>query len=303
MLAVAPDLAAAAASQLPGFSSHATKMTARVTTDTHLRRGRPRAQMILGAPPLENTASIITVEPNQQTRNTFPVAARQHVIFSVSLGADGIRRIERFNSAFVDIFGAPHRSGGNGAQYTLPLTFAAKLAGALSQCAENGRPIGLGVAFQIEGRVHHWEFLLEPVQGPDALPNNILVYGHDVTDQHQTLRDLRRVTQKLLSSQDDGRRRIARDLYNSVAQHLNVLGFRIARLETLAELGDNPAYSASRTVIADMRTTLKQADNEIRTLGLLLHPPEPDGTQIADALRSFVARFVRRTGIQAKARR
>jgi signal transduction histidine kinase len=185
----------------------------------------------------------------------------------------------------------------------LPLTFAAKLAGALSQCAENGRPIGLGVAFQIEGRVHHWEFLLEPVQGPDALPNNILVYGHDVTDQHQTLRDLRRVTQKLLCSQDDGRRRIARDLYNSVAQHLNVLGFRIARLETLAELGDNPAYSASRTVIADMRTTLKQADNEIRTLGLLLHPPEPDGTQIADALRSFVARFVRRTGIQAKARR
>jgi signal transduction histidine kinase len=51
-----------------------------------------------------------------------------------------------------------------------------------------------------------------------------------------------------------------------------------------------------------MRAMLKQADNEIRTLGLL-HPPEFDGAQIADALRSFVARFVRRTGIQANARR
>ena len=277
-------------------------MTARVTTDTHLRRGRPRAQMITGAPLLENTASIITVEPNQQTRNTFPVEARQHVIFSVSLGADGIWRIERFNSAFVVIFGASQRSGGNGAPYTLPLAFATKLAGALSQCVENGGPVGLGVAFQIEGRVHHWEFLLESGYGPDALPNNILVHGHDVTDQHQTLRDLRRVTQKLLSSQDDGRRRIARDLYNSVAQHLNVLGFGIARLEALAEPGDNIACSAGRTIIADMRAILKQADNEIRTLGLL-HPPELDGIQIADALRSFVTRFVRRTGIQANARR
>jgi signal transduction histidine kinase len=273
-------------------------MIARVTTDTHLRRGRPRAQMIVGAPLLENTVSIITVEPNQQTRNTFPVEARRHVIFSVSLGTDGIWRIERFNGAFAEIFGAPHRSGGNGAQYTLPLTFATKLAGALSQCAENGRPVGLGVAFQIEGRVHHWEFLLESGYGPDALPNNILVHGHDVTDLHQTLRDLRRVT-----SQDDGRRRIARDLYNSVAHHLNVLGFGIARLEALAERRNNLACSASRTAITDMRTTLKQADNEIRTLGLLLHPPELDETQMADALRSFVARFVRRTGIQANAHR
>ena len=128
-------------------------MTARVTTDTHLRRGRSRAQMITGAPLLENTASIITVEPNQQTRNTFPVEARHHVIFSVSLGAYGIWRIERFNSAFVVIFGASQRSGGNGSPYTLPLAFATKLAGALSQCVENGGPVGLGVAFQILGYV------------------------------------------------------------------------------------------------------------------------------------------------------
>jgi signal transduction histidine kinase len=258
--------------------------------------------MIVSAPLLENTVSVITVEPDQQTRNTFPVDARQHVMFSVSLGTDGIWRIERFNGAFVEIFGAPHRSSGNGVQYTLPLTFATKLAGALSQCAENGGPVGLGMAFQIEGRVHHWEFLLESGYRPGVLANNILVHGHDVTDQHQTLRDLRRVTQKLLCSQDEGRQRIARDLYNSVVQHLNVLGFGIARLETLAERGDNLSCSASRTAVADMRTTLKQADNEIRALGLLLHQPELDGTEIADALRSFVARFIRRTGVQTNAR-
>jgi hypothetical protein len=157
-------------------------LAARVTTGTH--PGRPQDRTITDAPAPGHSASIIAIKPNRQTRNTFPVEARQHVMFSVSRGADEIWRIERFNSAFVEIFGTPHRNGGGGAQYKLPLAFATKLAGALSRCAENGRPVGLNVSVRSERRVRHWEFLVESAHGTDALPQHILVHGHDVTGRH-----------------------------------------------------------------------------------------------------------------------
>ncbi len=101
-----------------------------------------------------------------------------------SRGVDGIWRIERFNSTFVQIFSAPHRPDSSDARYTLPLAFATELAGALCRCAENGQPVGFDTTVWIGDRVHHWEFLLETAAGPDALPQHILVHGHDVTGRH-----------------------------------------------------------------------------------------------------------------------
>jgi hypothetical protein len=81
--------------------------------------------MTTGTPAPENRASIIAVEPKRHTRSyTLPVEACQDVIFVASRGVDGIWRIDRFNSAFVHIFSAPHRADTSDARYTLPLAFA-----------------------------------------------------------------------------------------------------------------------------------------------------------------------------------
>jgi hypothetical protein len=169
------------------FHPDGTKMVARVTTGPPSRAGRSRARIITDVPLLATSASIIAVEPNRRTEGSaLPVETRQDVIFSVSLDTDGIWRIDRFNSAFVEIFSERHRPGSNGAQYTVPFAFASKLAGALSRCAENGRSVRLDVSVQIEGHLHLWEFLLEAADGPDAIPHHILVHGHDVTGQQQT---------------------------------------------------------------------------------------------------------------------
>ena len=51
--------------------------------------------------------------------------------------------------------------------------------------------------------------------------------------------------------------------------------------------------------MAEMRNTLSEALNDIRTLTFLLHPPALENFGIADALRRFVSGFARRTSILA----
>jgi two-component system, NarL family, sensor kinase len=102
------------------------------------------------------------------------------------------------------------------------------------------------------------------------------------------------MTARLLSLQDEERRRIARELHDQTAQTLFALTMDLDRLRGL--LGSEPAEEAER-LLAESQALGEQALREIRTLSYVLHPPLLDQAGLACAVRWFADGFATRSGI------
>ena len=104
---------------------------------------------------------------------------------------------------------------------------------------------------------------------------------------------LRELTGRLMQSQDEERRRIARELHDSVGQTLAALSMNLSKVETDIER----LQQTSRT-IADSSALVQEMNKEIRTMSYLLHPPMLDEAGLASALQWYVDGFTQRSGIQ-----
>ena len=71
-----------------------------------------------------------------------------------------------------------------------------------------------------------------------------------------------------MKTQDDERRRIARELHDSAGQLISALGMNLAGINQHA--GDNPTLAKA---LNDTQKLLQQLNTEIRTTSYLLHPP------------------------------
>jgi two-component system sensor histidine kinase UhpB len=104
---------------------------------------------------------------------------------------------------------------------------------------------------------------------------------------------LRSLSNRLMQLQDEERRRIARELHDSVGQYMTALAIN---LDLLASPGGR-----SRTVlVTESRELLERCLSEIRTLSHLLHPPLLDETGFASAAQWYVEGFARRSGIDVR---
>jgi len=102
---------------------------------------------------------------------------------------------------------------------------------------------------------------------------------------------LRHLSSQLMHVQDEERRRIARELHDSVGQYLAALGMSVTRLE-------KAKGSTASTILTECRQLLDRCMNETRTLSHLLHPPLLDEAGFESAARIYVKEFARRSGIE-----
>jgi signal transduction histidine kinase len=116
---------------------------------------------------------------------------------------------------------------------------------------------------------------------------------HDVTRRVIAQQDVERLTQRLLTLQDDERKSIALELHDSTAQHLAACRLHLAALRHRIV----PAADLSE-LIDVIQSSLNQAFSEIRSFTYLLRPPELDGVGLCDALAGYLEGFGRRTGLQ-----
>jgi len=116
----------------------------------------------------------------------------------------------------------------------------------------------------------------------------------DITDRKRLEDSLRELSSKLLSLQDEERRRLARDLHDSTAQILTGLSLNLALLDRYTDLAQHPEASKA---LADSLSLAEQASREIRTISYLLHPPLLDEAGLAQALRWYIDGFRQRTNI------
>jgi signal transduction histidine kinase len=150
----------------------------------------------------------------------------------------------------------------------------------------------------LSGRALQYEFTVSPGRWFEARSFSPR-YGHfahlftDVTERRKAEEAIRRLSGRLLRVQDDERRRIARELHDTVAQ--NLAGVRM-NLGVMQRLGDGRTAAA----VDDSITATDDAIAQVRTLSYLLHPPMIDQAGLPTALRWYVDGFERRGGIKTE---
>ena len=102
---------------------------------------------------------------------------------------------------------------------------------------------------------------------------------------------LRQLSAKLLRAQDEERRRLARELHDSMGQYLAAMSMSLAAL-----VADTPAIDKKRS--DDLQNIIQLCLSETRTLSHLLHPPLLDEVGLNSAMKWFVEEFGKRSGIQ-----
>ncbi len=107
----------------------------------------------------------------------------------------------------------------------------------------------------------------------------------------ETLRDL---TGRLFQSQDQERRRLARELHDGAVQNLVALAMDVGMIRDAVP----PDDTGTRGLVNECVRLIEQSTNELRTISYLLHPPYFDELGLTAALRDFVHGFATRSGIQ-----
>lgn len=116
----------------------------------------------------------------------------------------------------------------------------------------------------------------------------------DITRQRQAEETARRLSGRILQLQDDERRRIARELHDSVGQYLAMLKITIDR-------GERSKVDASTRQLLDQCSQIvDQCIAETRTMSYLLHPPLLDENGLISAVRWYVEGFASRCEIEVQ---
>jgi len=107
---------------------------------------------------------------------------------------------------------------------------------------------------------------------------------------------VRRLSGRLLQVQDDERRRLARDLHDSLGQTLTAIKMNLSYLgRDTSKLDER-----GRNAMAESKELIDNSLKEVRTLSHLLHPPMLDDVGLVAAIRWYVNGFSQRSSIQVE---
>jgi signal transduction histidine kinase len=116
----------------------------------------------------------------------------------------------------------------------------------------------------------------------------------DQEERHRE--DLRTLAGKLLTVQDNERRRISRDLHDDVNQRLGAIGLQLDSLSR--NLPDST--SAIRRRIRGIRKHVSELSDDVRQLAYRFHQSTVEDLGLVVALQRYLNDFVKRTGINAR---
>ena len=141
---------------------------------------------------------------------------------------------------------------------------------------------------EITGAINCFYDISQRKQAEEALQR-----AHDELEflVHRRTASLRRLSSHLQHVQDDERRRIARDLHDSVGQYLVALKMNIAQVS-------QANTAKAHTILAESTQLLDTCLSEIRTISYLLHPPMLDESGLPSAAAWYVEGFAKRSKIE-----
>jgi signal transduction histidine kinase len=113
---------------------------------------------------------------------------------------------------------------------------------------------------------------------------------------HRNEEELREFSRQLYRSQDEERRRIARELHDSTGQRLAVLEITLSMMK--GAIARQP--QECDRVLTQCTSLARSISDEIRTLSYLLHPPMLDECGLNAAIRSYVGGINQRNGLHVE---
>jgi signal transduction histidine kinase len=131
---------------------------------------------------------------------------------------------------------------------------------------------------------------------PELLRAKVSVFAelHRKTRELEMLnQELRRLSNALIVSQDEERRRIARELHDGLGQELSAAKMLMDGLS-------NPDLSTQwkENAASEGSATLGRAIQQVRSVSHLLHPPLLDEVGLCSALQQYLEGFTKRSGIE-----
>jgi PAS domain S-box-containing protein len=112
---------------------------------------------------------------------------------------------------------------------------------------------------------------------------------------HESEDSLRRLSLHLLRTQDEERRRIGRDLHDSLGQSLSVLKMK---LDSLAGSNGSRTDAMKNENISECANLTEECIKEVRTIAYLLYPPMLEEMGLKSAISWYLDGFTKRSGIQ-----
>jgi len=138
------------------------------------------------------------------------------------------------------------------------------------------------------------DYISVPVN-PELLRAKVSVFSdlHRKTHQLELLnRELRSLSSNLIASQDGERRRIARELHDSLGQELSAAKMMIDKIV----MENRSAESAKEA--SEISELIDHAIQQVRNISYLLHPPLLDEIGLHSALQFYLEGFTKRSGIE-----
>ena len=128
---------------------------------------------------------------------------------------------------------------------------------------------------------------------PTGTPVQMLGVCIDITERHRVEEETRQVSGKLITAQEDERKRIARDLHDDLNQRLALLSVEME----LFGVDSRDARGSARERLESMASKVKDLSSEVHRLSYQLHPAKLDQLGLVVAARTFCREISAQSGI------
>ena len=133
----------------------------------------------------------------------------------------------------------------------------------------------------------------DKMQAQKALQKEVAERREAQQQLHQSEKSLRQLSLHLLTTQDEERRRIGRDLHDSLGQYLAALKMRLDSVASVVGNQEPVAQDVSHCI----RLT-EDSIKEVRTVAYLLYPPMLEEMGLKSAIPWYLDGFSARSGIK-----
>jgi PAS domain S-box-containing protein len=209
-------------------------------------------------------------------------------------------RFQRINDLFSQLNGlAPGDNTGLQVRDVVK-DLAAQIEPLIRQVASTGFPV---LNYEITGHIPAtpgvtgwWLKSFFPIVKEGEAVTQIGIVVQDVSTLKRAESKVRRLSGRLLQLIDDERRRLARELHDSLGQNLTAVKMNISYLgRDTSHMGKR-----GRNALAESMELVDSCLKEVRTISHLLHPPMLDQMGLLPAIRWYATGFAQRSGIEVE---